>query len=558
MEQRICQNCKSNFVIADDDFGFYEKIEVPPPKLCPRCRTVRRMVFWNERNLYRKKEALRPGSGQAGEEIFSTFPEHAPIPIYEHTYWWSDNWDPMSYGRDYDFSRPFFDQFKDLMRVVPAPSREIKTLVNSDYSNNSSSLKNCYLCFDSDYNENCMYSTFFRHSKDSIDVMNAANLERCYELFDANRCYQCMFSRGLNNCRDIWFSRDCEDCDHCFGCANLRHKKYCFFNEQLTREEYERRVSELSVGSYASIVRTGDAVRAFWKKFPYRFMNGTQNMNVTGDYIANCKDVVDSFETYNSQRVRYSQRIVNGTSEAWDCTSWGDNSELIYETVVCGENNRNIHFCAFCWPGCRDMEYSMGCHSSSNLFGCYGLRKKEFCILNKQYDRESFDKLRTRIIAKMRDDGEYGEFFPASLSPLAYNESVAVDYFPLTKQEAMVRGFAWQDPHAREYNITRNAADLPDTISEVGLEITKEIIGCLQCKRAYRILDRELELYKQLVVPLPRLCHNCRYTQRIRQRNPIELHDRRCDKCGKDIRTSFSPDQPEIVYCETCYQAEVI
>src|SRR3989338_5216399 len=195
-----------------------------------------------------------------------------------------------------------------------------------------------------------------------------------------------MFSRGLNNCRDIWFSRDCEDCDHCFGCANLRHKKYCFFNEQLTREEYERRVYELAVGSYTSIVRTGDAVRAFWKKFPYRFMNGTQNMNVTGDYIANCKDVVDSFETYNSQRVRYSQRIVNGTSEAWDSTSWGDNSELIYETVVCGENNRNIRFCAFCWPGCQDLEYSMGCHSSSNLFGCYGLRKKEFCILNKQYD----------------------------------------------------------------------------------------------------------------------------------------------------------------------------
>jgi hypothetical protein len=31
METKICQNCKKNFIIEPDDFGFYEKIKVPPP-----------------------------------------------------------------------------------------------------------------------------------------------------------------------------------------------------------------------------------------------------------------------------------------------------------------------------------------------------------------------------------------------------------------------------------------------------------------------------------------------------------------------------------------------
>jgi len=31
METRNCQNCKKDFIIELDDFGFYEKIKVPIP-----------------------------------------------------------------------------------------------------------------------------------------------------------------------------------------------------------------------------------------------------------------------------------------------------------------------------------------------------------------------------------------------------------------------------------------------------------------------------------------------------------------------------------------------
>jgi len=41
-------------------------------------------------------------------------------------------------------------------------------------------------------------------------------------------------------------------------------------------------------------------------------------------------------------------------------------------------------------------------------------------------------------------------------------------------------------------------------------------------------------------------------------RNPRKLYERVCDKCGKDMITTYSPERPEVVYCESCYNKEVI
>src|SRR6185295_12768573 len=112
-ENRICQNCKKDFTIEPDDFGFYEKIKVPPPTFCPECRLQRRMAWRNDWHTFRKKDAF------TGEMIFSLFPEESSYKVIDRDYWWSDKWDPIEYGQGYDFTRPFFDQFKDLLFKVP-------------------------------------------------------------------------------------------------------------------------------------------------------------------------------------------------------------------------------------------------------------------------------------------------------------------------------------------------------------------------------------------------------------------------------------------------------
>src|SRR5687767_2461861 len=105
MENKTCQNCKKDFVIEPEDFGFYEKIKVPPPTFCPECRLIRRLTVPNERVLYKRKCDL------TGEQIFSMYDDEAPFPVYETKAWYSDQWDPYQYGMDYDFSRSFFEQF---------------------------------------------------------------------------------------------------------------------------------------------------------------------------------------------------------------------------------------------------------------------------------------------------------------------------------------------------------------------------------------------------------------------------------------------------------------
>ena len=169
-----------------------------------------------------------------------------------------------------------------------------------------------------------------------------------------------------------------------------------------------------------------------------------------------------------------------------------------------------------------------------------------------------------RIIEHMGTD--YGEFFPPNLSPFAYNETIAQEYFPLTKDEAIKKGYRWKDSEARHYEITKKPEDLPDHIKDIDEKILTEVIGCQhagtcneQCTTAFKIIPQELQFYQRMNLPLPRLCPNCRHYARLAQRNPLKLWHRSCMKggCENEFETSYAPDRKETVYCETCYQAEI-
>jgi hypothetical protein len=126
----------------------------------------------------------------------------------------------------------------------------------------------------------------------------------------------------------------------------------------------------------------------------------------------------------------------------------------------------------------------------------------------------------------------------------------------------------------RSYKITKKAQDLPDRIKEVGDEILNEVIECAhnqacneQCTQAFRIVKDELQFYRRMNLPLPRLCPNCRHYQRLKQRNPLKLWHRQCmcdknnhahkERCPVEFETSYAPERKETVYCESCYNAEV-
>ena len=154
----------------------------------------------------------------------------------------------------------------------------------------------------------------------------------------------------------------------------------------------------------------------------------------------------------------------------------------------------------------------------------------------------------------MIENGEYGRFFPKSLSPLYYNKSESNLYFPLAREEAIKRGFKWDDQ--KEPEDSKPAIQVPDNIRDVKDDILQAEIKCLITGKKYKIIKQELDYYRKNNIPIPTISP----LQRISDRSSIlkinELHVTKCAKCGKEIKTVYNSDNL-LIYCDECYLKEV-
>ena len=567
-EKRICQNCKNDFIIESDDFSFYEKIKVPPPTFCPECRMVRRMTWRNERSLFKRVCDF------SGKNIITMFHPQANVKVYDHDIWWSDKWDPFEYGIDYDFSRPFFEQYKELLSKVPLANVGNTNCINSPYGNHNADCKNCYLVYASYLNEDVMYSQGAANLKTCLDTYSIMKSENCYEDILSSTLYNTHFSYDSDDSLNSYFLKTCINCNDCIGCINQRNKKYCIFNRQYTKEDYEKEKSKFDFGDYRVLIDFQKQYKKFILDFPHRYAGIIKSVNCTGDNILNSKNVKQSFDIYGD--IEDSKYVAHGlgAKDSYDIYGFGAGAYLLYEGVDIGIKGSNNYF-GVLNHGCIDTFYTYMCYNSKNLFGCIGIRKGEYCIFNKQYTKEEYEKIVPKIINHMNNvpyvDNKgrvykYGEFFPVELSPFAYNETIAQEYFPISKEEIIKQGFSYRAPLEREYRITIKNEDLPNHIKDAPDSIVDEIISCpnngselTQCTTAYKITSEELKFLKFHNIALPRHCPNCRHFNRLAKRNPLKLWHRKCMKkgCTNEFETSYAPDRPEIIYCERCYQNEV-
>jgi hypothetical protein len=319
---KICQNCKTTFVIDPDDFGFYEKISVPPPTWCPQCRMVRRFSFSNVFNLYRR------ACSKCGVSMISMYSPDKEMVVYCMPCWWADDWDGLEYGIDYDSSRPFLEQLMELHRRTPYQAMESAYLTNvkSDYCNALGHCKNSYLIFWADYCENAHYGTFLNNLKDSLDCYRMKDCELCYENIGCNKCYRTFFSQECDSSSDVWFSRALSGCVNCFGCVNLRNKSYCIFNEQYTKEEYFAKLKEFRLESRSGLQEMRIRASRFWEEHPRRaYIGNSLNVNVSGDYIYESKNARDAYMVTGVEDSRYVQFVSVGPArDCYDYSGWGN------------------------------------------------------------------------------------------------------------------------------------------------------------------------------------------------------------------------------------------
>jgi hypothetical protein len=244
--------------------------------------------------------------------------------------------------------------------------------------------------------------------------------------------------------------------------------------------------------------------------------------------------------------------VCNATfmKDAYDVNN-DDHSELVYEAV--GSETNSMHaFNDICWFN-REVLYSSLCFRCKNCFGCIGLKHKQYCVLNKQYSKKEYEKLVPTIIERMRKDKEWGEFFPAGISLFGYNETMAEEHFPLSKEDVIARRWRWHQADDPKDQYLGPPYEIPDVIADVPDDITKQILRCSVTGKPYKIIPQELKFYRNMNIPIPRKCPDQRHKERIALRNPRKLWERQCAKCQKTIVTSYSPDKPEQVLCGECY-----
>jgi len=554
--KKHCKVCQSEFVIslleesllksAAPNFAGHS-YPLPSPTLCPDCRFQRRLAFRHETALYKRKCDL------TGTEIISAISPDKPFKVYRAEEYWKDSWEPLSYGRDYEFGTSFFEQFGKLQLVVPRISRAVDdTNENSTYVNQANCVKNCYLIWGGVNSEECYYSYRIFDSKTCIDCSFTYASELCYECFDVFGCYESSYLEQSLNCSDSSLLFDCHSCSNCILSSNLHNAQYCIRNKQCTKKEFFLAKAQIDLSDRRNLP---SLFKEFAEIKSKSILKATHNIgceNVTGGDLRDCKNALNCFNCVALEDccncfLHSAGRSCSDVSYSWN------NIELCREGITIGEKSYKVHFAIDCW-GLKNSLYCDSVINSSNCFGCIGLSRKEYCILNKQYSPNEYEKLLPQILDEMTKRGEYGEFFPTSLSAICYNESPNQYYFPLSKEQVISAGLKWKDPDQREYQ--QSKYNPPAKLAEVPDSITKEVLSCKSCRKNYKLLAQELRFYKTLKVAIPENCCDCRNDRRMRLRNSRKLFSGLCGQCGEKVPTTW-PNTLNVM-CDECYREATI
>ncbi len=477
-----CKDCNKEFNINFFEIKFLsklspkinEKIEnLPLPKQCPGCREKNRIAFRNEFNFFKRKCSLTK------KTIVSIYPEDTEFPVYDQKVWWSDDFDPYEYGKDFDFSKTFFEQYNELNKRVPKFAIGNAKSENSEYTNYSAENRNCYICAGSSFNENCYYCSRVTNSKYVCDSYSLDKCEYCYFCASSSTLYGSAYSINCQSSSNLFLCDNCVGCKDCFGCTDLNGSQYCIFNQQLSKEDYINKRKELL------------------EQFNRNELNISELRSKREKYIVACEDcsgnqLMNSKNCKSCFGLKESEDCLNvgcGTMDK-DCldSSFMDKCELMYySTNLIGDYR--VLFAAHVWYT-NDSMYVMNSFNSDNIFACSGIKRGQYSILNKRYSKSDYHKLASKIIAHMKETGEWGSYFPLKLSPFAYNSTVANDYYPMSKEEILNAGLKYQ-----EIENTKSNSDLKK---------------CVVSGKNFKVSEHELEICNFFEINPPNKCYDVR------------------------------------------------
>ena len=550
--ERVCVVTGEKWIMDEREIDWYRKFNVPPSHYSPLTRmrlltnTFSGGQWWYNRHAETGKPiicGIHPGTG---------------VRVLPHKEWFEKDF--ASEQMDYDPNRSFFDQMNDLRLLIPSSAQKNYVEVENSISIASHGDLNSYFMVASK-SKNTLFGVVAYDAEDSAEIYNAVAVNQSYNVVNSTRIFQSRYVRESSDCLNSAFLFDCRDCEYCFGATNQRHKRYVWFNEQLSKEEWERRRTAVDLGKRSVVqeyLQRFDALMAqtIW---PENFNEKTTNS--IGEYLHGCTDC--QYVYFADGGARHCDWCAWAIAQSEDnafCAEVVNSKDCYYSAAV--PNCYGGSFLLWCIR-CQNTELSIGCYDCEYCFGCVGLSKKKFHIFNKSYHEEEYWKQVDRIKCAMLERGEYGEFFPAKfsyghylesgavkyhLADLAFGEKIQANLFDVETEGAIGAELA----HAVE---VKDAKEIPDSIDEIDAWVNKPVYDA-KLKRRFSLIVPEIALYKKLRIAPPVEHHIARVMDMIFSSNSAVFDETHCAQCQKYIVVAKNKKYPNRkIYCRECYLA---
>ena len=547
--ESTCSESGQKYYFSQEQIEMYKKLEVPIPNVSPLISDKRQRAYIPGLELFKRDLA----TGQKG--AITMYDPESKVVVWDNTEWYSDNFNGLNYGVTSNPDNLFFDQWKKLSWQTPRLSiSNSPNNINSPWVVNAAKCQNCYFNHGGINNEELIYCDFCARVNHSIGSAGVVNSEYTFDsiqcdqssnLFTCERC-----EGGLN----LYFCLGCRNCSDCFGCVNLFRKKFCFFNEQLTEEEYRKKIADIDLGDRNVYQDYKQKALAIWDTSVRCAYRQFSCENVIGDDVARSNNAIANFAIY----IENSYDIFDASVIKHSCNiSTANNLEYCYNCTSV-EESYGCKMCLTC-TACSNVEYCEQCFDCEYCFGCIGLRHKKYCILNVQYTEDEYWIMLDKIKYSMLKRGEYGNFFPYASSLLAYNTTSAMFFAPSSKENIERIGGRWYDlKKNNEINDNMEISEVPLNIKDADDSILKKIFKCPQSHRTFRIIKPELDFYRQHHIYLPNYHPNVRRQLNIERLLPIYFEKFDCNQCHRESYKQIKEKDNGKLYCDVCYEDHLI
>ncbi len=560
MVTRVCDLTSEEFEISPEEIEIYKHFAMPLPTMCPEERYRILLTFCGGMRFYRRTCHL------TGQTIFSHYPASTDIPVVSIDAWKDSSFNPLSFGFDFDFKKDFFEQLKTLWRAVPCPASSVRDVTEVRGVQSVYDVRDSFLVFDAHHVEQCAYSAGLWNCRRVVDCLNVYYCQNCYECIDCHNSSMLRWASHCINCEDSYFLANCSNCSECLFCTNLDGKKHYVFNQQVTPKEYRRLKEEWLFISRSKVEEGKERFSQLLQEHPVPHIVTDSLDQNTGNYLWCCRGAKNSFESLESNNIFNCRNLVRA-SHCIDGIGYGDGLTEAVQFLSVGNSAHNVMNCIDCGSNVSHLRYCSHCEESAHLLACVGLKGKEYCIFNKQYSASEYAVKYEQIKQHLQKKQLWGSFFKLDFSPFPYNSSLAGEKMPLSRVQAKLLGFAWDEEAERDVvpsEIIAESEMAPGErfgeVPEILLQLDKsaarcEMYICELTGKPFQFSVQEIAIYEHLEVALPARCFEQRHRERIMQLASGRLSSRDAD--GQSVKTAFPSDWSRKVVPHNTWQALV-